>query len=100
MATLKRVRFFCRYGNPVESPVWCWGYVEGVCGVCVVDIWFTASPGLSQTDDSGWVGLHTCGACRDGKSTQILYLSKSKTTCVKNDFSKSESTDPNIHSSK
>ena len=24
--------------------------VEGVCGVCVVDSWFTASPGLSQTD--------------------------------------------------
>ena len=25
-------------------------YVEGVCGVCVVDGWFTASPGLSQSD--------------------------------------------------
>ena len=24
--------------------------VEGVCGVCVIDGWFTASPGLSQTD--------------------------------------------------
>ena len=23
---------------------------EGVCGVCAVDGWFTASPGLSQTD--------------------------------------------------
>ena len=30
--------------------------VEGVCGVCVVDGWFTASPGLSQTDWTlaGW----------------------------------------------
>ena len=30
--------------------------VEGVCGVCVVDSWFTASPGLSQTDWTlaGW----------------------------------------------
>ena len=30
--------------------------VEGVCRVCVVDGWFTASPGLSQTDWTlaGW----------------------------------------------
>ena len=30
--------------------------VEGVCGVCVADGWFTASPGLSQTDWTlaGW----------------------------------------------
>ena len=30
--------------------------VEGVCGVCVVDGWVTASPGLSQTDWAlaGW----------------------------------------------
>ena len=30
--------------------------VEGVCGVCAVDGWFTASPGLSQTDWTlaGW----------------------------------------------
>ena len=30
--------------------------VEGVCGVCVDDGWFTASPGLSQTDWTlaGW----------------------------------------------
>ena len=30
--------------------------VEGVGGVCVVDGWFTASPGLSQTDWTlvGW----------------------------------------------
>ena len=32
------------------------GPVEGVCRVCVVDGWFTASPGLSQTDWTlaGW----------------------------------------------
>ena len=36
---------------------------EALCGVCVVDSWLTASPGLSQTDQTlGWVGLHTCGA--------------------------------------
>ena len=29
---------------------------------------------------------------RDGKSTRILYLSKSKSTCEKNDFGKSKST--------
>ena len=30
--------------------------MEGVCGVCVVGGWFTASPGLSQTDWTlaGW----------------------------------------------
>ena len=82
MATLKIVQVFCRYGNPVESPVFVfcffcllgWGgggvgeagdspqpqfgvgdmwrvYVE-----CAVDGWFTASPGLSQTDWTlaGW----------------------------------------------
>ena len=38
------------------ASIWCWGYVEGVCRVCVVDGWFTASPGLSQTDWTlaGW----------------------------------------------
>ena len=30
--------------------------VLGICGVCAVDGWFTASPGLSQTDWTlaGW----------------------------------------------
>ena len=38
------------------ASIWCWGYVEGVCGVCAVGGWFTASPGLSQTDWTlaGW----------------------------------------------
>ena len=41
--------------------------VEGVCGVCVVDGWFTALPGLSQTDWTlaGWdkpaINTHTRG---------------------------------------
>lgn len=64
-----------------------------------------------QTDVKQWPYLHGVRILhiaaevglligRDGKSTQILYLSRSKTTCVKNNLSKSESTDPNIHSSK
>ena len=74
-----------RYGDPVERPVCCFflfawmvffvcldgggrekgeaGDMWRVCGLCVVDGWFTASPGLSQTN---WtldgVGLHTWGA--------------------------------------
>ncbi len=39
-------------------------------------------------------------AVRDSKSTPILYLSGSKSTCVKNDFGKHESTDPHIYPSK
>ena len=39
--------------------------VEGVCGVCVVDGWSAASPGLSQTDwtglTAGWSRLLTAG---------------------------------------
>ena len=40
----------------IEGGVHRSGYVEGVCGVCAVDGWFTASPGLSQTDWTlaGW----------------------------------------------
>ena len=57
--------FFCLLGwgggggvgeageNP-QPTIWCWGDVEGVCGVCAVD--GSASPGLSQTDWTlaGW----------------------------------------------
>ena len=43
--------------------------VEGVCGVCVVDGWFTASPGLSQTDWTGLGGAAHLG-CMSNHGTQ------------------------------
>ena len=43
-------------------------------GVCVVDSWFTASPGLSQTDQTlGWMRLHTW--CRTFMAPRINQLS-------------------------
>ena len=47
MATLKRVQVFCRYGNPVESPV-CFFFLFA---------WMGDGGG-----GGGWVGLHICGA--------------------------------------